>query len=254
MRHFSVFKLLCTIGIFACAFFVMYQENRKDEPVKNKDNASAFVRYGETWEDPIGVKTIPKNVDSGSSFSHIDVPINMDKLINVDVQPEIPKEATITFGEQRTELQQQWLKWYSREMYVTAPIPYVFYGFKLSGTMSLANDPMLFQKTKHEGFLMTIQTSINNAEPVLVDNRFTTFSYLGNIGSATDIVTLGPKNHPLTSNPTKITISILFTCYPRYGKFVYYIDLKDIVISSGKPENKILVPDKPDFFIVHCNE
>ena len=229
MRQFSVFKLLCTIGIFACAFFVMYQENRKDEPVKHKYNASAF--------------------------SHIDVPLNMDKLINVDVQPEIPKEATITFGEQRTESQQQWLKWYSREMYITAPIPYVLYGFKLSG-MSLANDPILLKKTKHEGFLMTIETSINNAEPVLVDNRLTTFSYLGNIESATDIVTLGPKNHPFTSNPTKITISILFTCYPRYGKFLYYIDLKDIVITPdySSTENSLPIPDKLDFFVIRCNE
>lgn len=200
-----------------------------------------------------------------ASYIYHKWPTARKKPVAAAVHPKVT-EASITLGEQFTKQLQPEIKWYGREIYVTAPTPYSFWDLTLSGFIPNGLNRELEAQDLSGIFRGHILMFVNeDPRPIPIrlmhdgktvdDGVIVASEYIDSYTEFKD-----------SSKPTKITVGIAFVCRPEYGKTEYHIALTEFDIFKGLlwPKDPTLQTEKDplpikgiptkDFIVARCGE
>lgn len=262
MRRINGITVLFIFGIMSVLFGVsMMNKVYKKTPIKNTDNGSTMVRFGETFEDQMSMKARP------DSFT---IPLTI-----VTTPPEVSAQAHVTLGEQREEgvitiaIGKEFQKdsIYKRDIFIHYPESMLLQDLFFSGLKPTFKD--LKSKAGAQELAILGKTMerymnlrINNSKPIPVlrmrEPKLKS-THLENLILQLDY----PSDYGIfkANEKIKITIELFFQCTSAMvkNKSTYNLTLDDWGMyplkmdSKIELENDLHMPIK-DFFVIKCGE
>ncbi len=269
MRRINGITLLFVLGIMSVLFGIsMMNKVYKKPAVKNTDNGSTMVRYGETFEDQMTMRARP------DSFT-IPLTIVTTPVQGLERPPEVPTEAHVTLGEQNvrdiTKYPEYKISEYKRNIFINNLTEIKIKRFGFNGFHPIIKfkkkgpSPELVNELQNLGITLENYVFIKMGDWKLPTKNF--IAIQNNISNhddefALDLAIKDEVGKFTTKEKIKFTIEVQFRCTQMMikHKAIYKLALKDILMyrSDAVGGGQYLPHDLPvpyeNFFVINCGE
>lgn len=275
MKKNNVVSLLFILGILTLVGLSLLNRDKQETP-NVSNNSSSLTRDGETFENQMGLKAQPDSFTIPLTIVEAP-PVVRGTDGSSDPEREVPKEAQITLGEQREEIQiknsDEKISIYERDIFIDYPAPMIlnyfrFVGFKVTTpeTKKKGSNSPKYRELLNLTAAAKSLSALNGSGKLSSDrNSLFMETKEGDPKEELDIFVLVEQNSNNSSLKEKIKISfeLFFKCNKEMIKnnSVYRLELNIVSMYTAGTNNEIninheisaTIPTK-NFFVINCGE